>query len=56
MLAAAGWKNPGDIDRSLICKRVSGGTIKTLDEIYPRISDGSLLQAPYPLEFEKMMG
>ncbi|MCL4129081.1 UNVERIFIED_CONTAM: hypothetical protein GTU68_051341 [Idotea baltica] len=43
LIAASGLSNPNDLKREHINKRVSMYNVKTYDEIYPEIEEGSLL-------------
>jgi glutamate synthase domain-containing protein 2 len=52
MIGAAGLKHPADIHRSFIYRRVSANLIQTYAELYPYIPKGSLLQTPYPKQYE----
>ena len=44
LVAAAGLNHPSELDRSHISKRIGMYDIKTYDEIYPYMKEGSLLQ------------
>jgi glutamate synthase domain-containing protein 2 len=55
MIGAAGLKKPCDLHRAFIYRRVSPNLIQTYGELFPYIPKGSLLQTPYPLQFEKDM-
>ncbi|HXB10441.1 MAG TPA: FMN-binding glutamate synthase family protein [Bacteroidia bacterium] len=52
LLGAAGISEPSKIHRSFIYRRVSAGEIKTYAETYPYILRGSLLEAPYPEQYQ----
>lgn len=52
MIGAAGLRHPADIHRSFIYRRVSANQIQTYSELYPYIPKGSLLQTPYPKQYE----
>jgi glutamate synthase domain-containing protein 2 len=55
MMAAAGIKHPDDIHRMFIYRRVSHSQIMTYAELFPYAPKGSLLQTPYPANFEMDM-
>jgi len=56
LLAAAGLRDPGQLPRSHINRRVSAEQVRTYEEIYPSLeTPGCLLEAPYPERFEKPM-
>lgn len=55
MLIAAGLQGTEDLNRSLICRRTGTNEVKTLEDIYPTIPEGSLLKGPYPEVFKKYM-
>lgn len=55
MIGAAGLQHPSDIHRSFIYRRVSANLIQTYAELFPYIAKGSLLQTPYPRQFEMDM-
>lgn len=52
MLISAGLQSPEELNRSLICHRTGTNSIKTLEEIYPCIPEGTLLTQPYPEEYK----
>ncbi|WP_452221202.1 FMN-binding glutamate synthase family protein [Lacinutrix salivirga] len=54
LIAAAGLNGPNELDRSHISKRVGSFDIKTYDEIYPYVEEGSLLNIhSIPEEYKK---
>lgn len=55
MIGAAGLQHPLDLHRSFIYRRVSANLIQTYAELFPYIPKGSLLQTPYPKQFEMDM-
>ncbi|MEO6151354.1 MAG: FMN-binding glutamate synthase family protein [Mucilaginibacter sp.] len=55
MIGAAGLNHPDDIHRQFIYRRVSANQVQTYDELFPYIPQGSLLNTPYPVHFEKDM-
>src|ERR1700761_4303189 len=55
MIGAAGLKHPGDLHRAFIYRRVSHSLIQTYAELFPYAPKGSLLNTPYPLNFETDM-
>ena len=52
LMAAAGIKDPGKMHRSFIYRRVSASEIKTYAETYPYILRGSLLEPPFPEQYQ----
>jgi glutamate synthase domain-containing protein 2 len=55
LLAASGLDSTGKLTRSHIHRRDSATTTKRYDEIYPYVTPGRLLEAPYPARFEQEM-
>jgi len=55
LLAAAGLKHPGQLNRSHIHRRVSATEVRRYDEIFPYLPTGSLLNLPYPERFQHEM-
>ncbi len=55
LLAAAGMEHPSNINRTMVNRRVSVHKSHSYDELYPMVSAGSLLRAPYPKTYEKWM-
>ena len=55
LMGAAGICHPEDIQRSFIYRRVGPNKIQTFAETYPEIPDGSLLDTPYPSQYERDM-
>jgi len=55
LLAAAGLKHPGQLNRSHIHRRISATEVRRYDEIFPYIPTGSLLDSPYPERFRHEM-
>lgn len=52
LLGAAGLREPHQLSRAYISRRVSPNLIQSYLESYPYIPTGSLLQTPYPSRFE----
>lgn len=52
LIGAAGLRHPDDIHRSFIYRRIGPNMIQTYAESYPYIPTGSLLETPYPLQYE----
>ncbi|MDB5121684.1 MAG: glutamate synthase [Sphingobacteriales bacterium] len=52
LIGAAGLGHPDDIHRSFICRRIGQNLIQTYAESYPYIPIGSLIDTPYPLQYE----
>ncbi|WP_316804384.1 FMN-binding glutamate synthase family protein [Pedobacter nototheniae] len=52
LLGAAGLKEPQQLSRAYINRRVSPNVMQSYLESYPYIPAGSLLQTPYPSRFE----
>ncbi|MCJ8211105.1 FMN-binding glutamate synthase family protein [Mucilaginibacter sp. RS28] len=52
MIGAGGLHHPCDLNRSYIYRRVSPNQIQTYAELFPYIPKGSLLNTPYPRQFE----
>jgi hypothetical protein len=55
MIGAAGLQHPDDIHRMFIYRRVSHSQIQTYAELFPYAPKGSLLNTPYPSNFEMDM-
>lgn len=55
LIGAAGLKDPSQLSRAYINRRVSPNVIQNYRETYPYIPEGSLLQTPYPSRFELVM-
>lgn len=55
LMGAAGLCHPEQIQRSFIYRRVGPNTIETFAETYPEIPEGSLLETPYPSQYERDM-
>lgn len=56
LLAAAGIDNPDKINRSHVYRRVFMNMVKTYEEIYPAVPEGSLLDGgDSPIEFDVYM-
>ncbi|MEO8886152.1 MAG: FMN-binding glutamate synthase family protein [Mucilaginibacter sp.] len=55
MIGAAGLKHPDDIHRMFIYRRISHSEILTYAELFPYAPKGSLLNTPYPANFEMDM-
>jgi glutamate synthase domain-containing protein 2 len=55
MIGAAGLQHPDDLHRMFIYRRVSHSQIQTYGELFPYAPKGSLLNTPYPLNFEMDM-
>ncbi|WP_343532110.1 FMN-binding glutamate synthase family protein [Pedobacter sp.] len=52
LLGAAGLREPGQLSRAYINRRVNPNVIQNYRETYPYIPEGSLLKTPYPSRFE----
>jgi len=52
MIGASGLRTPCDLHRAYIYRRTSANQIQTYAELFPYIPIGSLLQTPYPAQFE----
>ena len=52
LIGAAGLHHPNDIHRSFIYRRIGPNMIQTYAESYPYIPIGSLVDTPYPLQYE----
>ena len=52
LIGAAGLRHPDEIHRSFIYRRIGPNMIQTYAESYPYIPIGSLLETPYPLQYE----
>jgi len=52
LLGAAGLREPNQLSRAYINRRVSANVMQSYLETYPYIPAGSLLQTPYPTRFE----
>ena len=52
LLGAAGLKEPSQLSRAYINRRVSQNVMQSYLETFPYIPAGSLLQTPYPTRFE----
>ncbi|KQR70252.1 FMN-binding glutamate synthase family protein [Pedobacter sp. Leaf176] len=52
LLGAAGLREPSQLSRAYINRRVSANVMQSYLETYPYIPAGSLLQTPYPTRFE----
>jgi glutamate synthase domain-containing protein 2 len=52
LMAAAGVTAPDDLNRHMIYRRVNAGEIKTYAETYPYVLRGSLIEAPYPENYQ----
>lgn len=55
LLAAAGFKTAGQLNRSHINRRVNATTTQRYDEVFPYLPTGSLLKEPYPERFASFM-
>lgn len=52
LMAAAGVSDTDDLNRHMIYRRVNAGEIKTYAEAYPYVLRGSLIEAPYPENYQ----
>jgi glutamate synthase domain-containing protein 2 len=52
LMAAAGIKDPAHMHRAYIYRRVNAAEIKTYAETYPYILRGSLLEPPFPEQYQ----
>jgi hypothetical protein len=55
LIGAAGLREPSQLSRAYINRRVSPNVIQNYRETYPYIPEGSLLNTPYPSRFELVM-
>lgn len=55
ILASAGLDTPSKLDRTHIFRRLDQTSYKRYDELFPIVKKGSLLNKPYPKEFERFM-
>jgi len=55
MMAAAGVRNPGELHRCHIHRRISPNLIESYFDTFPYIPSGSLLKEPYPEKYEAPM-
>lgn len=53
LVAAAGLHELSELNRSLICRRQENGSVKTLENIYPYIEEGTLLHKPWPMNYRR---
>ena len=52
LMGASGICHPEEIQRTYVYRRVGPNRIQTFAETYPEIPEGSLLQTPYPSQYE----
>lgn len=52
LIGAAGLKHPDDIHRAFIYRRIAPNKIQTYAESYPNIPENSLVETPYPSQYE----
>ncbi|WP_129713964.1 FMN-binding glutamate synthase family protein [Pedobacter sp. SYP-B3415] len=52
LLGAAGLREPAQLTRAYINRRISQNLMQSYMESFPYIPEGSLLQSPYPARFE----
>ncbi|NND93013.1 MAG: FMN-binding glutamate synthase family protein [Granulosicoccus sp.] len=55
IVAAAGLRSPGELNRTHVYRRISQQRISRYDQLFEYIETGSLLEAPYPARFEQQM-
>ncbi len=55
MIGAAALHHPDDLHRPFIYRRISPNLIQTYAQLFPYIPKGSLLETPYPTQFEMDM-
>ena len=55
LIGAAGLRHPDQIQCSFIYRRVGPNKIETFADTYPEIPEGSLLETPYPSQYERDM-
>src|SRR5690606_38249768 len=55
LMGAAGIRRTEDLRRSFIYRRVGPNEIETFEETYPEIPEGSLVNTPYPSQYERDM-
>ncbi len=52
MAAAAGCRHPTELRRSMFRRRISRTQVRTLEQIYPSLACGELLEPPYPERYD----
>ena len=52
LMGASGVRRPEEIQRTYVYRRVGPNRIQTFADTYPEIPEGSLLQTPYPSQYE----
>jgi glutamate synthase domain-containing protein 2 len=55
LMGAAGLCHPDEIQRDFVYRRIGPNRIQTYAETYPEIPEGSLVQTPYPSQYERDM-
>jgi glutamate synthase domain-containing protein 2 len=55
LLSAAGMRQPQNLTREHIFRRVSADAVRSYAELFPPLPVGSLLQAPYPGHYDVLM-
>lgn len=55
LLGAAGLRHPHELTRAYINRRISQNIMQSYMETFPYIPEGSLVQTPYPSQFELLM-
>jgi glutamate synthase domain-containing protein 2 len=55
LLGAAGLRHPHELTRAYINRRISPSLMQSYMETFPYIPEGSLLQTPYPSQYELVM-
>ncbi|MCC2616040.1 FMN-binding glutamate synthase family protein [Aestuariibacter halophilus] len=55
IISSAGLRNPSQLNRSHVFRRVTETEVKRLDEIYPSVAEGCLLRDDYPDCFSQAM-
>lgn len=55
LVAAGGYRDPHDVQRHHINRRIDPRTVLRYDELYPPMTPGALLQAPCPAGWERLL-
>lgn len=55
LMGAAGLRHPEEIQRSFVYRRSGPDNIHSYAESYPEIPEGSLVETPYPSQYERDM-
>ena len=54
LLGAAGMSSPDEIAPRHICRSASPSSVKTYEELYDFVKEGSLLEEPYPPSLDEI--